>query len=137
MKIEIAPVGEFMASDDEVALLNHYTKLHPHYPPKELLTMLYIIRCIEFADWSKDCGVKRRHVQAIDILTAAPLMAASVFGDDGRKWLRALSLASSHEIGLAVFRLVGDGVLMLRENDCVEDFNIYSQFDDFMKIQSE
>ena len=134
MKIEIKGAGEFAASDDEKALLERYSKLRPHYPPSQLLTILYLARCLEFAAWSKGSRGET-HVRAIDILTAAPLMAASVFGEEGRKWLRALNLGSSPKIGHAVFRLVADGVLKLGEQDRVEDFDTHSQFDDFMKSQ--
>ena len=136
MKIQITGAGEFAASDEETALLEHYGKLRPHYSSNQLLTLLYISRCIEFAAWSKG----RRgatHVGAIDILIAAPLMAASVFGEEERKWLRALNLGSSHAIGHAVFTLVADGVLKLREQDRIEDFDIHSQLDDFMNAQPE
>lgn len=131
MKIEIIGAGEFTATDDEKTLLERYSKLRPRYSPSQLLTLLYIARCIEFAAWSKGRrGVT--HVGAIDILTAAPLMAASVFGEEERKWLRALNLDSSHALGHAVFQLVADGVLKLREQDRIDDFEIHSQFDDFM-----
>ena len=137
MKIDIETLGEFMASDYESALLEHYSELHPHYSPKELLTMLYLTRCVEFASWSKDCSAKTRHVQAIDILTAAPLMAASVFGEDDKRWLRALGLGSSLAIGQAVFRFIADGVMKLGEQDRIEDFDVHSPLDDFIKDQSE
>ena len=132
MKIAIQGVGEFTASDDETALLEHYSKLRPHYSSNQLLTLLYLIRCLEFAAWSMHRPGKT-HVNAIAMLTAAPLMAASVFGENEKNWLRALNLGSSLEIGHAVFKLTDDGVLKLHEQDRIEDFDIHSPFDDFMK----
>ena len=137
MKFEIEALGEFPASDEEATLLERYSTQLPHYSSKQLLTMLYIVRCVEFAAWSKDVRIKGRHVQAIDILTAAPLMAASVFGEDGKQWLRALDLGSSAEVGRAVFGLIADGVMKLGGQDSIEDFDIHSPLDDFMKAQTE
>ena len=136
MKIEIKGAGEFPASDDEKALLERYSELRSDYSPNELLTLLYVVRCLEFAAFSKG-RQGQTHVNAIDILTAAPLMATSVFGEEGRKWLRALSLGSSLEIGHAVFKLAADGVVKFREQDRIEDFNSHGQFDDFMKAIPE
>ncbi|HEY5551659.1 MAG TPA: hypothetical protein VIK52_07215 [Opitutaceae bacterium] len=133
MKIIIAEVGEFAASDHDAELLGYYAEHLPGRGPRELLQILYLCRCVDFAAQSQTRRSTGLHVSANDLLTVAPLAALNVFGEEGRKWLRALGLGSSGEFGREVFRLVADGVLAVRENDRIQDFDVQSALDDFTR----
>lgn len=133
MKLVIEGAGEFLPYDGEREMLEQLRAQRPDFTPRELVTAIYLGRCIHFAFESREGATPVTSVHARDALRVAPAAALNVFGEAWPTWLRALELDSSAKVGAAVFRMVAAGVLTADDSDRLDDFHVHSELDDALQ----
>lgn len=130
--IVLEKVGEFIPQVGDETILENLAERLPGLAPKEYLVGLFLTRCVWKARQSVTRKTDGNHVSAIETLSVARVVAASVFGGNAKAWLEAIGLTSSARFGEAVYSFANRGMFGIAEHDRIEDFNVHSDFDEYL-----
>jgi uncharacterized repeat protein (TIGR04138 family) len=67
---------------------------------------------------------ERRHVSARELLDGLCLYSRERFGLLAADVLKTWGIRGAYDVGLAVFQLIGEGVLAKQPNDALDDFAV-------------
>ena len=124
---------EFQATDVEFEFLAKITELCPNFTEHQKLTALFAFACLEAASRSETRDRSVGRVTSFDIISVAPVVAMSVFGEEPRDWLVSLGLDSTRKLGEAVFMLVNANIIKTHPGDRVEDFQATTYYDEYIQ----
>ena len=134
MDIIFDQVGRFPASESEAKYLSELSAAHPAMSKKELLSWMYISRCLQLARESESrISSGGHHVLATDLLGVARLASLQIFGEHAPAWLSAIGIHGSRDFGKIVYRFIELGALASVPEDKPEDFYVWSDLDAFLK----
>ncbi|MCQ2378691.1 MAG: hypothetical protein MJ016_05710 [Victivallaceae bacterium] len=85
----------------------------------------FIVRAVNF---TAEKFSRRRHVSARELLGGVRELAESEFGAVFPLVLREWGIATAHDVGFLVYRMIGAGLLCASDEDSPEDFEIDFEF---------